>query len=129
MPLAVALKLAVPAVLMVAGLPLIVADAPFSGGVNLTRPPATGSLGFLAVTFTTSPVDGKAVSTPVDWPLPEVTAMLNPLDSNAPMSTTVLTMRGRPRWSVVMPEGTRELLPEPMAWLPGSKAMVCVGPP
>ena len=123
------MTLAVPAALKVAGLPPIVADAPLGGGVNPTRPPATGSLGFLAVTVTTRRDDGKAVSTPVDWPLPEVTAIVNPLDSKAPMSTTVLTMRGRPRWSVVTPAGMRALLPAPMAWLPGSKAMVCVGPP
>ena len=104
MPLAVAVTLAVPVALMVAGLPLRVADAPLAGGVNVTRPPATGSIGLLAVTVATSGA-GKAVSTPVDWPLPEVTAMVNPLDSKAPMSTMLLTMRGRPRWSVVTPAG------------------------
>ena len=128
MPLAVAVTLAVPVAPMVAGLPLRVADAPLAGGVNVTRPPATGSLGLLAVTVTTSGA-GKAVSTPVDWPLPEVTAMVNPLDSKAPMSTTVLTMRARPRWSVVTPAGMRALLPASMAGLPGSRAMVWVGPP
>ena len=128
MPLAVAVTLAVPVALMVAGLPLRIADAPLAGGVNVTRPPATGSLGLLAVTVATSGF-GKAVSTPVDWPLPEVTAMVNPLDSKAPMSTTVLTMRGRPRWSVVTPAGMRALLPASMAGLPGSRAIVWVGPP
>ena len=91
-PLAVAVTLAVPVAPMVAGLPLRVADAPLAGGVKVTRPPATGSTELLAVTVTTSGA-GKAVSTPADWPLPEVTAMVNPLDSKAPMSTTPLTMR------------------------------------
>ncbi len=42
----------------------------------------------------------------------------------APMSTVV--PRIRPRWSVVTPA---TLVPAPMAGLPGSKAMVWVGPP
>ena len=95
MPLAVAVTLTVPLALIVAGFPLRVADAPLCGGVNVTWPPATGSIGLLAVTVATSGA-GKAVNTAVDWPLPEVTAMVNPLDSKAPMSTTPLTMRGRP---------------------------------
>ena len=128
MPLAVAATLAVPLAPMVAGFPLSVADAPLCGGVNVTRPPATGSLGLLAMTVATSGA-GKAVSMPVDWPLPEVTAMVNPLDSKAPMSTTPLTMRERPRWSVVTPAGMRALLPASMAGLPGSRAIVWVGPP
>ena len=99
-----AVTLAVPAAPMVAGLPLRIADAPLAGGVNVTRPPATGSIGLLAVTVATSGF-GKAVSTPADWPLPEVTAMVNPLDSKAPMSTVPLTMRAKPRWSVVTPLG------------------------
>ena len=95
MPLAVAVTLAVPVAPMVAGLPVRIADAPLAGGVNVTRPPATGSIGLLAVTVTTSGA-GKAVSTPADWPLPEVTAMVNPLDSKAPMSTTVVDDAGEP---------------------------------
>ena len=55
--------------------------------------------------------------------------MVNPLDSKAPMSTVPLTMRGSPRWSVVTPAGMRALLPASMAGLPGSRAMVWVGPP
>ena len=54
MPLFVAVTLAVPLALMVAGLPVSSADAPLAGGVNVTRPPATGSIGLLAVTVTTS---------------------------------------------------------------------------
>ena len=80
------------------------------------------------MTVTTSGA-GKAASTPVDWPLPDVTAMVNPLDSKAPMSTVPLTMRDRPRWSVVTPLGMRALLPASMAGLPGRRAMVWVGPP
>ena len=49
-----AVTLAVPLAPMVAGLPVIAADAPLAGGVNVTRPPATGSIGLLAVTVTTS---------------------------------------------------------------------------
>ena len=59
----------------------------------MTRPPATGSLGLLAVTVATSGA-GKAVKMGVDWPLPEVTAMVNRFDSNAPMSTMPSTIRG-----------------------------------
>jgi len=44
----VAVTLAVPVALMVAGLPLRVADAPLGGGVNVTRPPATGSPGLVS---------------------------------------------------------------------------------
>ena len=109
------------------GCPVRIA-APLVGGVKVTRPPATGSIGLLAVTVTTSGA-GKAVSTPADWPLPEVTAMVKPPDSKAPMSTTVLTMRGSPRWSVVTPAGMRALLPASIAGLPGSRGIVCVGPP
>jgi hypothetical protein len=123
--LLVAVTLAVPLALMVAGLPVIAADAPLAGGVNVTSPPATGSIGLLAVTVTTS----GAGNTPAVWPLPEVRAMANPLDSKAPMSTVPLTMRGEPRWSVEMPAGMRALLPASMAGLPGSRARVWVGPP
>ena len=86
MPLAVAVALAVPVGLMDAGLPLMDADAPLAGEVNVTSPPATGSLGLLAVTVTTNGSE-KAWDTSVDWPLPEVTAMVKPWLSKAPMST------------------------------------------
>ncbi len=49
-----AVTLAVPSAPMTAGLPEIVADAPLAGGVNVTRPPATGSIELLAVTVATS---------------------------------------------------------------------------
>ena len=57
----------------------------------MTKPPATGSIVLLAVTVATS---GSGNTAPAVWPLPEVTAMVNPLDSKAPMSTVPLTMRG-----------------------------------
>ncbi len=72
------------------------AEAQKGGRVNVTRPPATGSLRLMAVTVTTSGA-GKAVGTPVDWPLLEVTVIVKPLDSKAPMSTVPLTMQARPR--------------------------------
>ena len=59
----------------------------------MTRPPATGSIGLLAVTVTTS---GAGNAPEAVWPLPEVRAMVNPLDSKAPMSTVPLTMRWQP---------------------------------
>ena len=120
------MTLAVPPALMTAGLPLIIADGPLAGGVNVTKPPATGSIGLLAVTVATS---GAGNTAPAVWPLPEVTAMVNPLDSKAPMSTVPLTMRSNPRWSVVTPLGMSELFPASMAELPGKRAMVWVGPP
>src|SRR5262249_2835760 len=51
-----------PGALMAAGLPPMAADAPLDGGVNVTRPPATGSPGLLAVTVTTRGAE-KAVET------------------------------------------------------------------
>src|SRR5438874_8710110 len=123
MPLAVAVALAVPVGLMDAGLPLMDADAPLAGGVNVTSPPATGSLGLLAVTVTTNGAE-KAWDRSVDWPLPEVTAMVNPWLSKAPMSTG--PTRPNPRWSVAE---APVLVPASMAGLPGSRAIVWVGPP
>ncbi len=49
----VAMTLAVPLAPMVAGLPLMVAEAPPCGAVKSTWPPATGSIGLLAVTVAT----------------------------------------------------------------------------
>ena len=121
-----AVPLAVPLALMVAGLPVSAAEAPLAGGVNVSRPPATGSSGLLAVTVATS---GEGNTPEAVWPLPEVTAMVNPLDSKAPMSTVPSTMRGSPRWSVVTPAGMSALLPASMAGLPGNRAIVWVGPP
>ena len=121
-----AVALAVPLALKVAGLPVTTADAPLAGAVNVTRPPATGSFELLAVTVATS---GAGNAPEAVWPLPEVTAMVNPLDSKAPMSTVPLTMRLNPRSSVVTPTGMRALLPAPKAGLPGKRAMVWVGPP
>src|SRR5262245_17579528 len=123
MLLAVAVRLAVPSSLMVAGLPPRAADAPLAGAVKETRPPATGSLALLAVTVTTSGA-AKAVVAPVDWPLPEVRARVKPRDSKAPMSTA--PTRPRPRWSVLL---APVAVPAPRAGLPGSRACVWVGPP
>src|SRR5262245_38943219 len=108
---------------MVAGFPLRPADAPPAGAVNVTLPPATGSLGLLAVTVATSGA-AKAVDTFVDCPLPDVTAMVNPWLSKAPMSAA--PTRPKPRWSVA---GAPVLVPVSMAGLPGNRAIVWVGPP
>src|SRR4051812_43925566 len=95
-----AVTLAVPSDLMTAGLPEIVADAPLSGGVKVTKPPATGSFWLLAETVATS---GAGNAPLANWPLPELTAMVNPRDSKAPMSGAEPWGRGMPRWSVVTP--------------------------
>ena len=47
-------ELAQPVALMVAGFPPRVAEPPLAGGVNVTRPPDTGSIGLLALTVATS---------------------------------------------------------------------------
>ena len=49
--------------------------------------------------------------------------------SKAPISTAAPSMRRARRWSLVSPAGTSELSPASMAGLPGSRAMVWVGPP
>ena len=49
--------------------------------------------------------------------------------SAAPISTRWPTMRGKPRWSVVMPLGIRELEPVLIRGLPDCGSMVWVGPP
>src|SRR5208337_1462030 len=128
--LAVGVVLAVPSAAIVAGLTLSGAEAPLVGAVNVTWPPATGSNDLLAVTVTTRGLAKGSVML-ADCPLPEVTAMVNPLDSKAPMSTVPPTILGKPgpRWSVVRPAGMRLLSPALMAGLPGNRAMVCVGPP
>src|SRR5262245_19729590 len=108
---------------MVAGLPSSDADAPLDGGVNVTRPPATGSAALLALTFTSSGA-AKAVDTFVDWPLPELMATVNPLASKAPMSTA--PTRPTPRWSLL---SAPVEVPASMAGLPGNRAIVLVGPP
>ena len=128
MLLAVAVTLAVPFDPIVAGLPLSVAEAPLAGGVKVICPPATGSLALLAVTVATSGAE-NAVDTAADWPLPDVTVMVNPLDSKAPISTVPLTMRANSRWSKMSPAGMRALLPASIAKLPGKSAMVLVEPP
>ena len=81
-PLFVAVTLAVPLALMVAGLPVSSADAPLAGGVNVTRPPATGSIELLAG----GDRRDQRWREPTGCPgrSPEVTAMMNPLDSKAP---------------------------------------------
>ena len=52
-----------------AGLPEIVAVAPLSGGVKVTKPPATGSFEFCAGTVATSGAGNAPLD---DRPLPEV---------------------------------------------------------
>ena len=52
--------------------------------------------------------------------------MLKPRDWKAPTSTPWAWSRLMPRWSVVL---ARVGSPRPSAGLPGSRAMVCVGPP
>src|SRR5271157_1682613 len=129
-PLAVAVTEAVPEAIVTGTDGLSVAEAPLAGGAKVTTPPSTGSPELFGVTVTCSAF-GNAVLTSANWLLPAVTARVKPDDSKAPMSTVPPTTRGKsvPRWSVVMPEGIRALLPASMAGLPGSNAMVCVGPP
>ena len=101
------------------------ADAPLDGAVKVTTPPATGSTAFLAVTVTPS---GSANAAPVIADCgesPGTTVRVKPWLWKAPMSGSGES-RGSPRWSVVMP---LTAVPAPMAGLPGSRAMVSVGPP
>src|SRR5687767_11734659 len=109
---------------MVATLPLTLADAPAADrtGANVTRPPATGSPNALETVAVTGAA--KVVPTYVDWPPPTLAATLKPRLWKAPMSTW--PGRATPRWSVVTPATTA---PAPRAGLPGSSAMVRVGPP
>ena len=106
---------------MVAGFPEIVADAPLDGGVNVTEPPATGSIGLFALTVA---ISGSANAPLAVWPPPEVAEIVNPPDSKAPMSTA--PTRGMPRSSTV---GAPVLVPASMAGLPGRRAKVSAVPP
>jgi hypothetical protein len=54
------------------------------------KAPASGSFWLLAVTVTTGGA-GKAVGTPVDWPLLEVTVIVNLLDSNASLAVRLVS--------------------------------------
>jgi hypothetical protein len=78
--------------------------------VNLTRPPAEGLFGLLAVTVTTSGA-GEAVGTPVDWPLLEVTVIVKPLDSKAPLAvrpvSAVVLFREEPEKKVSGTQSTQ----------------------
>src|SRR4051794_35812299 len=127
---------------MVAVVPERLADAPPVGAAEGARPPPPGPSGvlagtittrggregfavaggLLAVTITTSG-DRKVLPMTADWPPPETTVMVNPLDSKAPMSAVVLTVRVRPRWSVAMPAAS-ELDPASRAGLPGKRGIV-----
>ena len=69
------------------------------------------------------------MSTPVDWPLPEMTAMVNPLDSKAPMSTTLLTMRGSAALVGGDAGGNEGVIARADGRAAGHRAMVWVGPP
>ena len=100
------------------------ADAPDDGAVKVTAPPATGSIGLLAVTTSASGL-GKPVPSVVCWGvLPETRVSVKPWLWKAPMSGDESS--GSPRWSVVMPLAA---VPAPIAGLPGSRAIVGVGPP
>ncbi len=91
---------------------------------KLTTPPLTGSIGLLAVTVTARLANGVPMGD-VCGVLPGTDVIVKPWLSKAPMST--VPTRADPRWSVVgMPA---PLVPASMAGLPGSRAMVCVGPP
>ncbi len=102
-----------------------VAEAPLAGAVKVKTPPATGSTEFFAVTVTARGL-AKAVSVPADCGMvPAAGASVNPWLWKAPMSA-FRESRGSPRWSVVRPVTA---VPAPRAGLPGSRAMVWVGPP
>ena len=136
MALAVAVTLAWPLLPMVTGLVVLrLAEAPLAGAEKVTIPPATGSRGLLAVTMTAKGLaKGELTGVPCGV-LPVTGVKVNPWLSKAPMSTVPLTTRGKPapRWSVVsglpLASTASALLPASMAGLPGSRAMVCVGPP
>src|SRR5215468_8841216 len=124
--LAVAVTLAWPLVWMVAVESERFADAPpaLALAAKLTTPPATGSMGLLAVTVTASGLV-KVAPAVADWGvLPATGVMVKPWLWKAPISGW--EARGSPRWSVVMP---LTAVPAPMAALPGRRAMVRVGPP
>ena len=55
--------------------------------------------------------------------------MVNPLDSKAPRSTVPLTMRGSPALVGGDAAGNEGDIARGMAGLPGSSAIVWVGPP
>ena len=102
------------------------AEAPFVAGmtVNVMMPPATASPAFLAVTITASGF-AKAAPTAPTWSVLPVTGVrVKPWLWKAPMSGGESS--GSPRWSALTPFVAE---PAPIARLPGSKAMVCVGPP
>ena len=120
------MTLAVPLALMTAGLPQIVADAPLAGGVNVTRPPATGSIGLLAVTVTTS---GAGNTPPGCLAASRGDGDGEPARLEGADVHRAVDDAANPRWSVVTPLGMSALLPASMAGLPGKRAMVWVGPP
>ena len=92
---------------------------------KLTTPPSTGSTGLLAVTVTASGLANGVPMSDVCGVLPGTGVRVKPWLSKAPMSTA--PTRPSPRWSVA---GTpAPLVPASMAGLPGSRAMVWVGPP
>ena len=101
------------------------AEAPEDGAVNVTMPPATGSSGLLAVTMTASGL-AKAVPSVVCWGvLPATVVRVNPWLWKAPMSGGRVERLA----ALVGGDAGRSAVPAPMAGLPGSRAMVSVGPP
>ena len=71
-----------------------VALAPLAGAVNVTAPPATGSEKALLTVATRGRPNTLRICVLCGVPL--LAEMLKPRDSNAPMSTVVLTMRSKP---------------------------------
>ena len=102
-----------------------VAERSLAGAVNVKMPPATGSTGLLAATLTARGF-ANAVPVAVDCGvLPGMGVSVKPWLWKAPMSG-LGESSGSPRWSLVTPVTA---MPAPKAGLPGSRAMVWVGPP
>ena len=100
------------------------AEAPLDGAVKLITPPSTGSIGLLAVTVSSSGWPNAVLIRADCGVLPATGVRMNPWLWKAPMSGLGASS-GKLRWSVVRPMAA----PWPMAGLPGSRAMVWVGPP
>ena len=83
----------------------------------------------LAETVTASGSAKAALVAALCGVLPATGVRVNPWLSKAPMSTVPSTILGSPALVGHDPEGIRLVLPASMAGLPGSRAMVCVGPP
>ena len=130
MELAVAVTWAEPSAPMVAVPADRVAAAPSAGlTVNVTTPPATGSAGLLAVTVTAS---GLAKAVAGRRGLRRAAGDRRQGESLALEGADVDRAAHDPRLAALVggdAGGIRPLLPASMAGLPGSRAMVGVGPP